>query len=48
MREYVIRMHQCGIPLRTAIKIYADFKSRHKLAALKKYIEYVEAINNNG
>lgn len=46
MREYVMRMHQCGIPLRTAVKIYKDFKARHKLTALRKYIEYVEAISN--
>lgn len=45
MREYVMRMHNCGIPIRTAVKIYADFKARHKLVALRKYIEYVEAIS---
>ena len=46
MREYVMRMVKCGIPMKTAIKIYQDFKSRHKLAALKEYIEYVEALND--
>lgn len=46
MREYVMRMVDCGIPMQTAIKIYQDFKARHKLSALKSYIEYVEALNN--
>ena len=46
MREYVMRMHECGIPIRTAIKIYADFKARHRLAALRRYIEYVEELNH--
>ena len=45
MREYVMRMVDCGIPMKTAIKIYQDFKARHRLAALRKYIEYVEEIN---
>ena len=45
MREYVMRMHSCGIPLRTAVKIYADFKTRRKLVALRKYIEYLEGMN---
>ena len=46
MREYVLRMTRCGIPMKTAIKIYKDFKARKKLAALRQYIEYVEALNN--
>lgn len=46
MREYVMRMVDCGIPMKTAIKIYQDFKARNKLAALKSYIEYVEAISD--
>lgn len=46
MREYIDRMRSCGIPLKTAIKIYKDFKARKKLAALRKYIEYVEAISD--
>ena len=46
MREYVTRMHRCGIPLKTAIKIYQDFKARHRLSALRKYIEYVEAMTD--
>ena len=46
MREYIDRMRSCGIPLKTAIKIYKDFKARHKLAALKSYIEYVEDLNH--
>ncbi len=46
MREYVMRMHQCGITLKTAVKIYQDFKARHELAALRRYIEYVEGLNN--
>ena len=45
MRDYVLRMTKCGIPLKTAIKIYQDFKARGKLAKLRTYIEYVEAIN---
>ena len=48
MREYVARMTACGIPMRTAVKIYADFKKRHKLKALDKYIAYVEAIQHGG
>lgn len=48
MREYVIRMTACGIPIQTAVKIYTDFKKRHKLRALDKYIEYVEAIQHGG
>ena len=45
MRDYVLRMTACGIPMRTAIKIYSDFKRRRKLRALDKYICYVEGIN---
>ena len=45
MREYVTRMHNCGIPVRTAVKIYADFRDRRRLAALRKYIEYLEGMN---
>ena len=45
MREYVMRMHECGIPVRTAVKVYKDFKARHKLSALRRYIEYLEAMN---
>ena len=45
MREYIVRMVGCGIPMKTAIKIYRDFKARRKLGALKKYIEYVEAMS---
>lgn len=33
MREYVQRMTACGIPMRTAVKIYADFKKRHERRA---------------
>ena len=42
MREYIVRMVGCGIPMKTAIKIYRDCKARGKLAALRKYIAYVE------
>lgn len=45
VRGYVMRMHKCGIPLRTAVKIYDDFKRRGKLESLTQYIDYVEAIN---
>ena len=45
MREYVLRMVACGIPLKTAVKIYSDFKHRRKLRELDKYICYVEGIN---
>lgn len=48
MREYVLRMTACGIPMQTAVKVYADFKRRRKLRALDKYIAYVEAIQHGG
>ena len=35
MRVYLMRMVECGIPRRTAIKVYRDFKARDKLPALK-------------
>ena len=46
MRVYLMRMVECGIPRRTAIKVYRDFKARDKLPALKNYIERVEALYN--
>lgn len=44
MREYVERMSACGIPTRTAVKIYRDFRDRRRLSALRRYIEYVEGM----
>ena len=46
MRDYILRMTACEIPVATAIKIYADFKRRGKLVSLKKYIKCVEAIQS--
>lgn len=45
MREYVLRMAHIGIPLRTAVKIYNDCRTRDKLNELRNCIEYVEGIN---
>lgn len=44
MRERMLRMADCGIPMSTAIKVCTDFWQRGKLLELDKYIEQVEAI----
>lgn len=41
MRQ-ISRMIRCGIPKRTAVKIYEDFVSRGKLADLETYIRVIE------
>ena len=46
MSDYVTRMMACGVPVRTAVKVYVDFKRRGKLEDLSGYISYVEEVVN--
>ena len=46
VREYLQRMAACGIPQRTAIRIYQDYRRRRRLKELDRYIQTVEAIQN--
>lgn len=42
--EYIDRLIRCGIPHKTAVRIYRDFIVRDAMPALIAYLHYVERL----